>query len=179
MKKFFIITLLFSIHIIAARAQSTTATQNLSLSLTDIVTIGFGSGQTGPTCNIVFTNLSDYANGLPSTDQTLKVVSNKQFNVTMNATTTNFTYSGTASPAPVMPITNILYVEVTANSTGGTVPGIFTNHYGSVTTTPQTIISNCSNGYNQSFSIEYFASPGFVYAAGTYTINVVYTATQL
>ncbi len=40
------------------------------------------------------------------------------------------------------------------------------------------LISNGQNGGNQTFSVMYNATPGFAYPAGTYTVDVVYTATQ-
>ena len=107
------ITLIFNSCIAAVSAQTTTATQNLSLTLTNLISLYFVSTgtQTGSTSVIPFSGMSDYANGVPSSDQQMVVQSNKLFNITMNASSANFTYSGTVTPAPVMPITNVLYIE--------------------------------------------------------------------
>ncbi|MBS1688550.1 MAG: peptidoglycan-binding protein LysM, partial [Bacteroidetes bacterium] len=51
--------------------------------------------------------------------------------------------------------------------------------YSTLTSTAQNLISNATYGGNQTFSVQYNATPGFAYPAGTYTTSVVYTATQL
>ncbi|MBL7683508.1 MAG: hypothetical protein JNK00_10655, partial [Flavipsychrobacter sp.] len=48
-----------------------------------------------------------------------------------------------------------------------------------LTSTAANLLTNCNNGGNQTFSVMYEATPGFAYPAGTYTVDVVYTATQL
>jgi hypothetical protein len=40
------------------------------------------------------------------------------------------------------------------------------------------MINSASKGGNQTFEVKYKATPGFAYPAGTYTTDVVYTATQ-
>jgi hypothetical protein len=176
MKKAFIFIFIFSSYAIGSYAQaSSSANQNVALNLSNAIVISFVSGGT---VTVPFASIADYVNGLPSSDQQIKVQSNKGFNVTMNANAENFTYSGSTTPAPVMPLNNVLYVEVAANNTGGSIGTVFSNHYGSVTTSPQTILKGCNNGGNQTFSVEYFTQPGFSYPAGTYTVNVIYTATQ-
>ncbi len=165
---------------LAANAQATSsANQNVALSLSNAISITFtGSGtSTGGAVSIPFTTVSDYTNGVTSSGQQLKVQSNKVFNVTVNANAANFTYSGTTSPAPVMPVSN-LNIMVTNNNTGGTIAGSYGSSYNDLTTTPATILTNCTNGGNQLFEIKYQATPGFSYPAGTYTTNVVFTATQ-
>jgi hypothetical protein len=164
----------------AAHAQATSsANQNVALSLSNAIAITFvGTGTaTGSALSLPFATVSDYTNGVTSAAQQIKVQSNKAFNVTMNANAANFTYSGATTPAPVMPVSN-LNLMVTANSTGGTVPGTYATSYTDVTNTASTILSGCTNGGNQTFSVQYQATPGFNFPAGTYTTNIVYTATQ-
>jgi hypothetical protein len=48
--------------------------------------------------------------------------------------------------------------------------------YGALSTTSQALTSG-ARGVS-SFSVDYNANPGFSYDAGTYTLSVVYTATQ-
>ncbi len=67
---------------------------------------------------------------------------------------------------------------VTANATGGTIASTYGTSYTDVTNTAATILSGCSNGGNQTFSVQYQATPGFNFPAGTYTANVIFTATQ-
>jgi hypothetical protein len=168
----------------AANAQnaSSSATQTVNLNLANAIEITFtGSGTaTGAAVNLAFNTVNDYANGVTSAAQDLKVRSNKNFAVTVKANATNFTYSGTTTPAPVMPVSGVLGLKVSANGTGGTIASPFSSSaYSGLTSANQNLISNGTNGGSQTFSVMYQATPGFSYPAGTYTTDVVYTATQL
>ncbi len=97
--------------------------------------------------------------------------------VTVNADAANFTYAGSTSPSPNMSV-NKLKLKVTANNTGGTISSSFTGFH-QLSNSAVNLLTNCSNGGNQTFSVEYKAVPGFSYPSGSYTTNIVYTATQL
>ena len=162
-------------------AQATaTASQTTALSLSNAIAITFVSTATnaGTAISLPFATVADYTNGVTSTAQQLKVQSNKIFNVTINTTSPNFTYTGTTTPTPVMPVSGVLAAQITANATGGTVATAFNGAYASLTSAAQALISTCSNGGNQTFSIQYKTTPGFAYPAGTYTASVLFTATQ-
>ncbi len=168
----------------AANAQnaSSTATQTVNLNLANAIEITFtGSGTaTGAAVNLAFNTVNDYANGVQSSAQELKVRSNKNFTVAVKSNSTNFTYTGSTTPAPVMPVASVLDLKVTANGTGGTIATPFSaTAYADVTGTNQNLITNGTHGGNQTFSVMYQATPGFSYPAGTYSADVVYTATQL
>ena len=181
MKKIIILSAAVLGFNMAANAQATSsANQNLALNLSNAIAITFVSSgtATGTAVSIPFTTVADYTNGVASSAQQLKVQSNKLFNITVNANAANFTYSGTTTPAPSMPVNGVLAIEVTANGTSGTVASAFNNTYATLTNTAQSLIANCANGGNQTFSVQYNATPGFAYPAGTYTANVVFTATQ-
>jgi hypothetical protein len=47
-----------------------------------------------------------------------------------------------------------------------------------LTSTAQNLINSGANGSSQSFTVKYKANPGYLFGAGTYTVDVVYTATQ-
>jgi len=165
-----------------ANAQATsTANQNVSLALTNAIAITFtGSGTaTGTAVSIPFTTVSDYTNGVSSTAQQLKVQSNKAFNITVAASAANFTFTGTATPTPTMPVSGVLGIEVSANATGATIASPFSaTAYATLTSASQSLLTGGTYGGNQLFSVIYQSTPGFAYPAGTYTTNVVYTATQ-
>jgi len=167
----------------AANAQvSSTATQTVNLNLSDAIELTFtgSSSATGATVNLAFNTVNDYANGITSAAQELKVRSNKNFSVTVKTSSANFSYSGSTTPAPTMPVSGVLALKVSANSTSGTVATPFsTTSYAGLTSSNQNLITNGSRGGNQTFSVMYQATPGFSYPAGTYTTDVVYTATQL
>ena len=184
MKKLFAITVFASVSI-AANAQSSnqaaSASQTVKLDLGNAIEITFtGNGSaTGPDVNIPFTTVNDYANGVESNDQQLKVRSNKDFDVTVKANAASFTYSGNTTPAPVMPVQNVLNLKVTGNNTGGAIASPFSSTaYASLTAADQDLIDGGSRGGNQTFDIKYKATPGFAYPAGIYAVDVVYTATQ-
>ena len=164
-----------------AQNASSTATQNVSLTLSNAIAITFtGSGtNTGGAVTLPFSTVADYANGVTSTAQQLKVQSNLAFDVAVKANATNFTYSGSYTTGTTMPVSGVLKLMVTANSTGGSVASPFsTSSYATLTDADQDLITSGTYGSNQLFSVQYQATPGFAYPAGTYTTSVVYTATQ-
>ncbi|MBS1772261.1 MAG: hypothetical protein JST82_05330 [Bacteroidetes bacterium] len=165
-----------------AQNASSTASQTVNLSLSNAIELTFtGSGTaTGAAVTLSFTTVNDYANGVQSAAQQLKVRSNKAYGVTVKTNNANFTYSGSTTPAPVMPVASVLDLKVSANSTGGSIVAPFSaSAFADLTSTAQSMLTNCTYGGNQLFSVIYQATPGFAYPAGTYTVDVVYTATQL
>jgi hypothetical protein len=184
MKKIIIIAAALVGFTVNANAQVATANanQNVSLTLSNAIAITFtGSGtNVGAAVNLPFSTVSDYANGVTSAAQQLRVQSNLAFGVTVKANAANFTYSGSYTTGTTMPVSGVLKLMVSANTTGGTIATPFSGTaYSTLTATDQNLISNGTYGANQLFSVQYQATPGFTYPAGTYTTNVVYTATQL
>lgn len=167
----------------AALAQnvSSSAGQTIILTLTDAIEISFTNTGTniGTDVTLPFTSVNSYADGVESIVQELKVRSNKYFSVAVRTTSSTFSYNGSSSPAPIMPIIKVLNLQVTANGTGGSIVSPFANTtYSTLSNTNQDLINYGSKGGNQTFSIRYKATPGFMFPAGTYTANVIYTATQ-
>ena len=161
--------------------QTSSASQTTNLVLSNAIEITFtGNGSaTGADVNIPFTTVNDYANGVESDAQELKVRSNKNFSVAVKANATNFSYTGNTSPAPTMPVENVLGIKVTDNNTGGSIANPFSNSaYATLSSSDQDLITTADRGGNQTFSVKYKATPGFAYPAGTYSVDVVYTATQ-
>jgi hypothetical protein len=183
MKKILLSAVAFIGFTTAAIAQnaSSTATQSVSLSLSNAIAITFtGSGtSTGGAVTLPFSTVSDYANGVTSTAQQLKVQSNLAFDVAVKANATNFTYTGSYTTGTTMPVSGVLKLMVTANSTGGSIASPFSSSaFATLTDANQNLITNGTYGSNQLFSVQYQATPGFTYPAGTYATSVVYTATQ-
>jgi hypothetical protein len=179
MKSIFLIIVALTVSAIA-EAQTSTGTQTMSMTTGNSVSITFTgtSSATGNTVSLPFTTATNYANGKTSTAQTMQVVSNKAFNVTVKTASPNFTYSGSTSPAPSMPVNGILKLKVSSNATGGIIAAPF-SAFGTLTASNQNLITNGVTGTNQLFSVKYKAAPGFDYPAGIYTVDVIYTATQL
>jgi hypothetical protein len=184
MKKIIIATTAILGFATASYAQtnaSGTASQTIQLSLSNALEISFtGTGSaTGGTVTLPFTTVNDYANGVASSAQEIKVRSNKNFGVTVKTSTTYFNVTNNGvTTVSTMPA-NVLGIMVTANATGGTIgTGFSASAYNSLSATAANLINNASFGGNQTFSVQYKATPGFAYPAGTYTTDVVYTATQ-
>ncbi len=172
----------FALASICAKAQvSSTATQTTNLNLTNAIEITYSCGSSvGSTVVMFFSTVNDYASGVHSAAQELTVRSNKKFGVTVNTSSVSFAYSGSTFPKPVMPVAGVLGVRVTANTTGGSIVAPFSSSaYASLGVLPAMLLSNCSNGGDQNFEVKYEAMPGFNYPAGVYTVDVVYTATQI
>lgn len=183
MKKVLLVAVAFLGLSSAVQAQnaSATASQSASLILSNAIAITFtGSGtSTGGAVTLPFSTVSDYANGVSSSAQQLRVQSNLAFGVTVKANATNFTYTGSYTTGTTMPVSGVLKLMVSANSTGGTIASPFSSTaYSTLTASDQNLINNGTYGANQLFSIQYMATPGFTYPAGTYNTNVIYTATQ-
>ncbi|MBS1587042.1 MAG: hypothetical protein JSS82_16030 [Bacteroidetes bacterium] len=179
MKKIIIIAITLIAGFAAQAQTSTTASQTVNLVLTNAIDMTFtaNGNATGPLVSMPFNTTNDYASGVTSSAQQLKVRSNKNFNVTVKSSATNFSYTGTTTPAPTMPVASVLDVKVSANGTGGAIAGTFAN-YTDISTTAQNMITGGTYGGNQTFSVMYQATPGWSYPAGTYAVDVVYTATQ-
>lgn len=181
MKKTIIFAAAFIGFASAVNAQnaSGSAQQTVQLALSNALEITFtgSNSATGTTVSIPFTTVNDYANGVESAAQVIKVRSNKSFNVTAKANSAFFSVTnGSNTTASTMPA-SVLEIKVSANNTGGTIATGYTG-YKDLTTTAANILTGASNGGNQNFSVMYNAQPGFAYPAGTYTMDVVYTATQ-
>ncbi|MCB9046850.1 MAG: hypothetical protein H6550_12025 [Chitinophagales bacterium] len=180
-----IITLTFlalSVSVSFAVAQNnelSTATQSAKLVMSNAIEITFNSNgnSEGETINMAFDNVNDYANGVESAPIQLKVRSNKKFNVWAKATSNKFSYSGSMSPAPQMNV-NKLSIKVVSNNTGGNVPNNVNGKYKKMSKSNRKLINNGTPGGNNTFSVQYKADPGFEFPAGTYSVDIVYTATQ-
>jgi len=156
----FITAALFAVFTSATAQSSATASQTVTLTLQNAINIAFTSA-TGT--SFIFANTSDYQNGLTNTNaSTLQVKSNRPWAVTVATATANF--SGPTAPAPAMP-SNVLKVRLNGGSS-----------FSPLSTTSTSLTSGTRGA--SSFSIDYNADPGFNYDAGSYSISVVYTATQ-
>lgn len=180
MKK--ISTLIASVLLIqtAASAQSSSASQSVSLVINNAIDISYmatGNGS-GNNAMMQFSNPNDYSNGVTSPEQGLRVRSNKTFKVAVKCEGTGFTYQGGSNTMQTVP-DDALKLRVTSNNTGGAVKAPFTtNGYTALSNESQDLLVGGEQGQNQTFAVQYKCTPGFNLPAGTYTMNVVYTATQ-
>lgn len=155
-----------------AQSAGSTATQTVQLAMNNAIELTIlTSGN--PQMN--FGTVNDYANGVISAEQQLQVRSNKKFNVRVKARASRFSFAGTGAD-PKMPLT-VLRLKVLNNNTGGTISSGHSS-FTTLSTSGKSMISNATPGGSNTFSVQYRATPGFTYPAGTYTMEVIYTATQ-
>lgn len=181
MKKHLFLLSLMAAYI-SGQAQSANGSTTLSMSTGNTVAISFtgNNSNTGSLLSLPFTSASDYANGVASSDQQIEVISNKNFNIAVKASSANFAYTGNAMPVPAMPVAGTLKLMVPANTTGGAIAAPFSaSAFQDITAANQNLITNGTTGTSQLFSVKYKAMPGFAYPSGTYTVDIIYTATQL
>ena len=146
---------------VSVNAQATSSVNHtVTLSLQNQIEIAFATGSTGPTMS--FTTADHYTNGVTADNaSTFTVKSNKAYNISVKAAAASFT----STAATTMPA-GVLAVKESTQAA-----------YVTLSTTNQDILSNQARGTG-SFGVSYKATPGFAYDGGSYTLNVVYTATQ-
>jgi hypothetical protein len=127
--------------------------------------------------NLHFTTAAQYQQGIVSNDQELSISSNKAFKISVQAETPNFSYAGIATQNPVMPVDNTLFLSLKDNVTGGNIVSGFDN-FKSIKTTAQDILVDGQQGGDKKVTINYKAIPTLAYASGSYSVGVIYTATQ-
>jgi hypothetical protein len=180
-KKFLsILSILCVLSVIAKAQSSTTETEQVDINLVNVITLKFvATGtSTGSAITLPISTLTQYSNGVESAVQQLTASSTKNFAITVKTNAANFTYTGSYTSGTTMPVNGKLKLRVTAQATGGSIAAPF-SAYSTLTNTDQNLINAATLGNNKTFSIQYQATPGFGYPAGTYTTQVVYTATQL
>lgn len=162
--------------------QSESASQSAILGLTNGIDISYVNTNTttGNMATMPFTSTNDFANGVMSSSHQLRVRSNKKFSVAARCDEQTFSYQGTSSNITVSDLPHdALWMKVSQNNTGGSLSGSFlNNNFAALTSANQDIIVNGVQGGNQTFTVQYKCTPGFVLPAGTYNMDVVFTATQ-
>lgn len=154
------------------------AVQSVSLNMSNSIDLSFVGGAYGGSAIMDFRESNDFVNGVTTPDQELRVRSNKGFTVAVRCEGNGFSYAGLNNQGGALPET-ALKLRVSKNNTGGAVQAPFSvNSYASLTNTSQDLLVNGTRGGDQTFAVQYKCAPGFNLPAGTYNINVVYTATQ-
>ena len=139
----------------AANAQLT-ANQAVSLTLVNSISITLSAA----TSSFSFANTADFESGLTNNAAAMATVkSNRPWTVTVKAATANFT-GAVVTPMPA----SVLGVRLAGGS------------FAPLTLAGATFTTGAKGSSN--FTVDYSATPGFIYDAGSYTLSVVYTATQ-
>jgi hypothetical protein len=172
-----ILSLSYSVATLAQTTPNGAASQSVELGLSNAIELTFPNGNATQTASI--NTIGDLINGVELPDTDVKVRSNKPFKVDVASASNDFTYVGGALLAPLLNVANVIRVKVLNNQTGGSTAGYGWLFLNSLGTTPVTVINNCDAGDDQTFSIRYKMIPGLTLPSGTYTIDMVLTATQL
>lgn len=146
-----------------ASAQQTSESKNQTVTVT--IQSRIDVTLSAATVNLAVGTLDEFANGAhnEATPTTVTVNSNKGFDLTVAPQATNFTPSGT--PSIQMP-SSVLALRVGAGS--------YTSFSG---VTAQTIADDAVKG-SHNYSIAVKATPGYTYDPMSYSLVLVYTATQ-
>jgi hypothetical protein len=184
--KFMIIAAALIGSISVAKAQSSynasgNAPQSVQLSLGNTLEITFTSNNnaSGTTVDMAFSALHQLMNGLESVEQEFRIRSNKHFTVTVKTNSAYFNSSGGSSNSVQMPV-SVLGLIVAQNNTGGELgQGFSASAYKPLSDQSVSLITGGVNGGDQTFAVKYRAAPGYDFTAGTYSTDVVYTATQM
>ncbi len=161
--------------------QSSAASQTTNLALSNAIEITFMGNNSAKGNNVTmeFNSPNDFANGVTSAEQQLKVKSNMDFKVSVMYDMATFMYQGTGNLSQAQVPSDALKLQVTENKTGGSVKAPFSmNEFAPIYGFNQDLLINGDRGGNNTFAVKYKCTPGFYMPAGTYTIDVVYTATQ-
>lgn len=179
MKKSAIIALLIAATATAyGQNGNSTGLQKTNLDLSNALEISFTSSNN---VDIQFNSLNDMLNGVETATHEVKVRSNKKFKVSVKQASNIFNYAGNNLVGSLLQVSNVMKVQVVNNNTGGDRPWLawlFGWQSFSAIGTPVTLLTNCDAGDNRTFTVKYKATPGINFEAGTYTVDMVYTATQ-
>ena len=159
MKNLILIIAIILTGAFSVNAQTTTASvsQTVTLVLKNCISINLTSSNGN---NFTFDNTNSYSNGLINANaSTFEVKSNRPWAVSVKTATANF--NGTASTIP----SSVLGVRLNGE-----------NNFAPLSTGAVSLTSGARG--MASFNVDYKATPGFSYEAGTYSISIVYTATQ-
>ena len=162
MKKLFLVTLLFVSASIIANAQNVgtgTSSQAMSVVIKNVFDMNLSSTTTR---SFSFDNLTDYDNGVEVLNaNTVNYKTNKAWKVSVKALSANFSGGAGTTTMP----SNVIKVRKTGTST-----------YVSVSAADQDLATGTRGASN--FNIDYKATPGYSYEAGTYAVTLQYTITN-
>ena len=168
---------------LTATAQSSTnsgATQNTTLQMAELVSADFfdnGGNGGSSTVELPLGGANTLEEGVESPEIEVILRCTTDFDLSVKASATNFTYAGSSTQNTTMPVEDVLAIVITENNTGGNVSNGMTQYKSISGSQGKTAISAGKRG-ETSFKFKYKATPGFNYAAGTYTTDIVYTLTK-
>jgi hypothetical protein len=105
---------LLAIHTSAQSSEEGAAQQVVALGLSNALEIGFTAtnSNTGNTVTLSFSTANHYANGVTSSNQGMRVRSNKNFNVTVKAAASTFSVTNNGNTATSTMPASVLRLRV-------------------------------------------------------------------
>ncbi len=162
-----------------AQQASASGSQKVSLQLANVVQISQFNGQNNSgTVSMPLTTAATLDQGIESPVYTVSINSTNGFDVKAQAVDEFFTYSGSAAMPPAMKVADVLALKVVENKTTGNIGGGHEQYQHVPGTNQSQIINNGNRGANQTFAVQYKATPGYNYPGGMYTASIMYTVTQ-
>ncbi len=177
---FIILTIsLLNVSKLSAQQSSAGGSQKISLALANVVQISQFNGQgNSGTVSMPMATAATMNQGVESPLYTVSINSTDGFDVKAQAVDEFFTYSGSASTTPAMKVADVLELKVVQNNTTGNIAGGHAQYQPVQGTNQSPIIQNGNRGANQTFAVQYKATPGYNYPGGLYTAAIMYTVTQ-
>jgi hypothetical protein len=162
MKKFILVAFLFVSASIAANAQNVgtgTSSQAMSVVIKNVFDMNLSSTTTR---SFSFDNLTDYDNGIEVLNaNTINYKTNKAWKVSVKALSADFSGGAAATTMPAS------VIKVRKNGAAS---------YISLSNSDQDLTTGARGSSN--FDIDYKATPGYSYEAGTYAVTLQYTITN-
>ena len=161
-----------------ASAQGSEPAQSATVKLKNIfsASVGSSNGQGGANVQIPIYGANALRNGIESSEMEVTLLCTSDFHISIASSSTNFLYTGPSTNNPIMPVKDVLSIIITENKTNGTISNGF-NQYKNISKTAKQIINSGQLGI-RSFKFKYKAIPGFLYPAGNYSTDIIYTVVK-
>ena len=153
--------------------------QPTTLDMAEVVSATlFPPGSTGSaTVDLPIGGTSALADGIESPEIKVTLQSTTDFDISVSASSENFSYSGPSNSNTLMQVKDVLSIIITENNTGGSVGNGLTQYQPIDGIQGKLAISSGLRGV-RTFAFKYKAQPGFNSPAGTYTTDIVYTISK-
>lgn len=167
-------------YVANAQNSNSGATHSTKMEMDEIVSASFftGTGGGGSSAVEIPMNGADALEfGIESPEIEVTLQCTADYDISIAASANNFTYSGSSTIDNLMPVSEVLSIMITENTTGGTISSGMTQYQAINGTQGKLAIDNGQRGVRK-FKFKYKAQPGFEFSAGTYTTDIVYTLTK-
>jgi hypothetical protein len=164
-----IIVILLAGHIAGAQTNGVTGLQPINCSMAEVVGAGMTTSGSGggaaATVDLPITGTGALINGIESPEINVTMQGNTPFDVSVQASSEAFTYSGPHTSGTTMLVKDVLSIIVSSNNTGGAIGSGFNTYQPVNGTSSKKMIGSGQSGV-RTFGFKYKAT------------NIVYTITK-